>query len=43
MITAVDSSVLLDVLVAGSHNAESSYRALDEARRAGRIIACPVV
>lgn len=43
MITAVDSSVLLDVLVAGSPNAESSYRALDEARRAGRIIACPVV
>ena len=43
MITAVDSSVLLDVIVAGSHNAESSYRALDEARRAGRIIACPVV
>lgn len=43
MITAVDSSVLLDVIVAGSPNAESSYRALDEARRAGRIIACPVV
>ncbi len=43
MITAVDSSVLLDVLVAGSHNAQSSYRVLDEARRAGRIIACPVV
>ena len=43
MITAVDSSVLLDVIVVGSHNAESSYLALDEARRAGRIIACPVV
>ncbi len=43
MITAVDSSVLLDVIVAGSPNAQSSYRALDEARRAGRIIACPVV
>ena len=43
MITAVDSSVLLEVLVDGSPNADSSYRALDEARRAGRIIACPVV
>jgi len=43
MITAVDSSVLLDVLVAGSPNAASSFRALDRARVAGRLIACPVV
>ncbi len=43
MITAVDSSVLLDVLVAGSPNAERSYRALDEARGTGRMVACPVV
>jgi len=43
MITAVDSSVLLDVLVAGSPNAESAFRALDRARVAGRLIACPVV
>ncbi len=43
MITAVDSSVLLDVLVAGSPHAERSYRGLEDARAAGRVIACPVV
>jgi predicted nucleic acid-binding protein len=43
MITAVDSSVLLDVLVAGAPHAERSYAALREARDSGRMIACPVV
>lgn len=43
MITAVDSSVLLDVLVEGARHAERSYSALEEARRAGRMVACPVV
>ena len=43
MITALDSSVLLDVLVSGSPNAARSYQALHEARGAGRVVACPVV
>ena len=43
MITALDSSVLLDVLVEGSPGAERSYDALDKARSAGRVVACPVV
>ena len=43
MITAVDSSVLLDVLVVGSPDAVRSYQAIHEAREAGRIIVCPVV
>ncbi len=43
MITAVDSSVLLDVLVEGSPHSEASYSALEEACRSGRMIACPVV
>ncbi len=43
MITALDSSVLLDVLVAGSPEAERSYDALGKARSAGRVVACPVV
>ena len=43
MITALDSSVLLDVLVEGSPQAGRSYSALDKARSAGRVVACPVV
>lgn len=43
MVTAADSSVLLDVIVAGSPHAEISFQALDRARMAGRIVACPVV
>ena len=43
MITAVDSSVLLDGLVSGSPNAVGSYQALHEAREAGRVVACPAV
>ncbi|MFQ5705360.1 MAG: type II toxin-antitoxin system VapC family toxin [Gemmatimonadales bacterium] len=43
MITAVDSSVLLDVLVQGSPHADRSYLALDKARVAGRMVVCPVV
>jgi len=31
------------VLVAGSPNVERSFNALDKARVAGRIVACPVV
>lgn len=42
-VTAVDSSVLLDVLVAGAPHAEASYNALDGARRGGRVVVCPVV
>ena len=43
MITAIDSSVLLDILVEGSPDAERSYEALAEARDGGRMIVCPVV
>ena len=43
MITAVDSSVLLDVLVVGSTDAVRSYQAVHEAREAGRVVVCPVV
>jgi predicted nucleic acid-binding protein len=43
MITAIDSSVLLDVLVEGSPHAERSYHALAQAGERGRMIVCPVV
>ena len=43
MITAVDSSVLLGVLVAGSAHGERSYTALENGRNAGRLVVCPVV
>lgn len=43
MITAIDSSVLLDVLVEGSPHAQQSYQALADARERGRLIVCPVV
>jgi len=42
-VTAVDSSVLLDVLVADATHVEASFGALDRARHAGRVVACPVV
>jgi predicted nucleic acid-binding protein len=43
LITAIDSSVLLDVLVEGAPDAERSYEALAAARERGRMIVCPVV
>lgn len=43
MITAVDTSVLLDVLIENAPAAERSYRALARAREAGKVISCPVV
>ena len=43
MITAVDSSVLLDVLANDPRHGASSLEALRGARRAGSIVACPVV
>ncbi|MBI2840443.1 MAG: PIN domain-containing protein [Acidobacteria bacterium] len=43
MITAVDSSILLDVLTNDPRNCAGSLSALRGARQTGRIIACPVV
>lgn len=43
MITALDSSILLDVLTADLRFAATSERALREARRLGAIVACPAV
>jgi hypothetical protein len=43
VITAVDSSVLLDVLTDDPARCGASLEALRGARRLGRIIACPVV
>jgi len=43
MITAVDSSVLLDVLTDCPKHGASSLAALQEARRLGRVMVCPIV
>jgi hypothetical protein len=43
MITAVDSSVLLDVLIENAPAGERSYRALAAAREAGKVVSCPIV
>ena len=43
MITAVDSSVLLDVLTDQPQHGTASMRALRTARRRGRMVVCPVV
>ena len=43
MITAVDTSVLLDVLTNDPRHGASSLEALRRVRRAGSIVACPVV
>lgn len=43
MITAVDSSVLLDVLTDDPLRGPPSVRALDDARRLGRVVICPIV
>ncbi len=43
MITAVDSSVLLDVLTDDPHRGRASFTALRAARERGALVACPVV
>lgn len=43
MITAVDSSVLLNVLTDDPLRGPASVRALDDARRLGRVVICPIV
>jgi predicted nucleic acid-binding protein len=43
VLTAVDSSVLLDVLTNDPTHAGASLEALREARRSGALIVCPVV
>lgn len=43
MITAVDSSVLLDVLTDSPGCRQASLEALEKASRAGAVIVCPVV
>ena len=43
MITAIDSSVLLDVLTNDPGHGHASLQALDAARGLGRLIVCPVV
>ncbi len=43
MKTAVDSSILLDVLSADPRYASASERALRDAARSGALLACPIV
>ena len=43
MVTAIDSSVLLDVLTNDPDHGHGSLQALDAARRLGRLVVCPVV
>ena len=43
MITAIDSSVLLDVLTNDPVRGPASLRALDTARGLGRLVVCPIV
>ncbi len=43
MTTAIDSSVVLDVLTADPARAPAALEALRRARRAGLLVACPVV
>ncbi len=43
MITAVDSSVLLDILTADARFGEASLAAVRGAQRLGALVACPVV
>ena len=43
MISAIDSSVLLDVLTDDSSHGPASLRALHAARELGRLVVCPVV
>lgn len=43
MVTAIDSSVLLDVVTDNASYGPASLRALDTARSRGRLVVCPVV
>ena len=43
MITAVDTNILLDILIPGEQHAESSKRLLDTHLAAGKLILCEVV
>jgi predicted nucleic acid-binding protein len=43
VVTAVDSSVLLDVLTNDPAHGVGSFKALGEARRVGGLIVCPIV
>ena len=43
MVTAIDSSVLLDVLTNDPDHGHASLQALDAARGLGRLVVCPVV
>ena len=43
MISAVDSSVLLDVLTSDPSHGPASLRALEAARTLGRLVVCPIV
>lgn len=43
MITAVDTNILLDVLVAGSSHSLSSKSLLDAQNAAGRLVVCEIV
>jgi len=43
MITAVDTSVLLDVLVDSSQHGSASLDALRQAQQRGRVVVCPLV
>jgi len=43
VITAVDSSVLLDLLTDDPDHGTTSLKSLQQARRRGRIVACPIV
>ena len=43
MITAVDTNVLLDILLAGETFCELSARALEEAAGAGAVVICDIV
>lgn len=43
MVTAIDSSVLLDVVTDDPSYGASSLESLDEARGLGRLVVCPVV
>lgn len=43
MITAVDTSILIDILVADTRHLDSSRNLLSKCLQEGRVIACPVV
>jgi predicted nucleic acid-binding protein len=43
LLTAIDSSVLIDILFEDATFAEQSYKALEAALQLGPVIACPIV